>query len=459
MRILLFNDNPVVQKLVALSAQKTKDELTVASSTEDIQEGSYDLLIVDDALYSDETFAAIKEYIEFTSALLMATRGNAVPAGFNNVINKPFLPTDLVDTLIQIEKHTIAPLRATSSPIAADKALEEETPYSIDLGETLLAFEPGGEESFSEDEEADTESGLDLAELESFEEGIPKTAILDQEEVQEVRELLEDTDSDMFMGEEEEILEETFDAVKGSDMADEGEKIEEEEFDFDLLDESNEEPLLSSDSTEDEEVFDFGEEMHADDIPIPQEQSDVTDPFDFDALDEEDAAPFGEEEMSEEESGEELLLDEKEFGDLEMRIQEAVEDLEPEDLDMELDEEMLESFTSYEDESADALFDELDMLDERELKLAIGEEVETEPDVYVGESGRASIAAEALGEVMGKPVQWNNEEEKSSAELQTTPAEGVEALQALLKALANEDVAKSLKGLNISININFGNGA
>jgi hypothetical protein len=29
MKILLFNDNPVVRKLVALSAQKTKDELSV----------------------------------------------------------------------------------------------------------------------------------------------------------------------------------------------------------------------------------------------------------------------------------------------------------------------------------------------------------------------------------------------------------------------------------------------
>jgi len=33
----------------------------------------------------------------------------------------------------------------------------------------------------------------------------------------------------------------------------------------------------------------------------------------------------------------------------------------------------------------------------------------------------------------------------------------MEALQALLKALSNDDVAASLKGLNISININFGN--
>ena len=61
---------------------------------------------------------------------------------------------------------------------------------------------------------------------------------------------------------------------------------------------------------------------------------------------------------------------------------------------------------------------------------------------------------------MGKPVQWNPDEEKAPAGVKSeTAAEGVEALQALLKALANEDVAKSLKGLNITININFGKDA
>ena len=54
-----------------------------------------------------------------------------------------------------------------------------------------------------------------------------------------------------------------------------------------------------------------------------------------------------------------------------------------------------------------------------------------------------------------------DEEIEFSSHLDTVetahPQEGMEALQALLKALSNEEVAKSLKGLNISININFGN--
>lgn len=333
MRILLFNDNPVVQKLVALSAQKTKDELSIVSSAGEIKEESYDLLIVDDGLYSDETFAEIKEYAAFKSALLMATRGNPVPAGFDHVINKPFLPTDLVDTLTQVEQRI------------------------------SLAPSPFNEESYSEP---------------------AVTAILDQEEVQEVRGLLEDTDA----------LE-----------------AEDDEFYFDLSDE-------------------IDEEEADEDMPAPQRQSDVTDPFDFDALD-----------------------------DLEWQIQEAVDDLGPEDLEQELSGEMPEAFAPYGGAGADEPYDELDLLDEHELKLAIGEEVAEESVPPMAEEVSPPSVAEALGEVMGKPLQWNNEAEKSSAELKATPAEGVAALQVLLKALANEEVAKSLKGLNISININFGNGA
>ncbi len=444
MKILLFNDNPVVQKLVALSAQKTKDELAVASSPEDIQESSCDLLIVDDALYSDETFSAIKEYVVFKSTLLMATRGNAIPAGFDNVINKPFLPTDLVDTLIHIEKHIAVPVGGTATVPASEGTEEEESPYSIDLEETLSEFE--SDEGFGEEEISDSES--DFIALESFEEAIPKTAILDHEEVQEVRGLLEDTESDTLM-EEEEALFETAGIPEVSEE-------DEEPFDFDALIESEEETVLPSDAS-DEELFDFGEESLTEDVQTHTAPNDVTDPYDFDALEEESVMPLSIEEIVGEESSEELLLDDEEFGDLELKIQEAVEDLEPADLEMEVGEEMFESFASVSEEGDDAFFDELDLLDERELRLAIGEELEEEPEISA--STPSSIAAEALGEVMGKPVQWSDEGAKSTAEVKASPVEGVEALQALLKALANEDVAKSLKGLNISININFGNNA
>lgn len=426
MNILLFNDNPVVRKLVALSAQKTKDDLSVIWSVDEIQESSYDLLIIDDALYSDELFESLKELVTFKSTLLMATRGKAVPAGFENVINKPFLPTDLVDMFIQIEK------KISSAPSVAHSMKSEESfadiPfYAINLDETLTETESGGDEfdSFELgdlDEKLDLDSDLDEiipasetgiddfdsfelgdlnlddeeGESENFDETLP-TAILDQEEVQEVQNLLDDTESDDW-NVEDEIM------IKGIEEADE-----------------------------------------LDELDLPEEEN-----SDFGSFDDE------------------LLLDEEELGDLELQIQDAVNGLEEEALDKELelndfelnfDDALMEKLDLSDKEIVETEdmeeFDELDMLDERELKLAIGEEVEEEPEAGIDEED-LFLQTEELDE-----SDLNEEvvEQVASSTVPTTHAEGVEALQALLKALSNEDVAKSLKGLNISININFGNDA
>ncbi len=53
MKLLLLNENPVVTKLVTLSAQKTGDELVSATNVDDIEEGHYDLLIVDDGSFDE----------------------------------------------------------------------------------------------------------------------------------------------------------------------------------------------------------------------------------------------------------------------------------------------------------------------------------------------------------------------------------------------------------------------
>lgn len=417
MKILLFNDNPVVRKLVALSAQKTKDDLSVVWQVEEIEESGYDLLIIDDGLYSNETFASLKETVTFKTTLLMATRGNAVPAGFDHVINKPFLPTDLVDLFAKIDTD----LASKASEEEAD--LVQQNPVNTQ-DEPFLDFAPVEDDDFS--------GGLPSLD----EEKLP--SVLDREEVQEVRELLEDTETDE-LPEDEEIM------VNGMD-----------DIDFDELDAPQEQEVASE-----EELFDFegleldekSEEADAPNPPsAPLESSDEIDFGDESMLPDnelliEDAHSLDDTEVV---SDDEALSDEA-LGDLELKIQEAVGDLELDDFDAEFDDSLVESLTSddaHMQEMTPAIeefeglegFDELDMLDERELKRAIGEEIEDEP---------ASLNVEALDESAPSTLE-------ATTLSKATAVEGIEALQTLLKALTNEDVAKSLKGLNISININFG---
>ncbi|AFV96521.1 MULTISPECIES: hypothetical protein [unclassified Sulfuricurvum] len=459
MKILLFNDNPVVRKLVALSAQKTKDDLIVIWSVDEIQESDYDLLIIDDALYSDELFQSLKELVSFKATLLMATRGKAVPAGFDNVINKPFLPTDLVDMFIKIDKKTMSVSIAPERVRSEEPFVKTEVPFAIHLDETLPDMKEAGEmDSFDFgdlDDEIDLGETLNISDeidsLEDFDDAVLPTAILDKEEVQEVQNLLDDTESDDWNVEEEII-------IKGIDEPD----IHED----DALNVADEPVVESAEELSDEFLLEeepFGEiesfEAKTEEtVGSAEEESELGD-LDFD-LDNEMLLPNLDDEM---------LLDDDELGDLETQIQDAVNDLESETLDKELDlddfkldfdDTLSEEMDLDEKEMIDGDdlegFDELDMLDERELKLAIGEEVEEESEADDTEDD-SFADVELLSEDFEEPVVYEAENAEVSQPHTPSHAEGVEALQALLKALSNEEVAKSLKGLNISININFGN--
>lgn len=468
MKILLLNDNPVVRKLVALSAQKTKDELSVIWSVDEVEGDAYDLLIVDDAHYSDESMAQLKERVQYKTSLLMATRGNATPSGFENVINKPFLPTDLVDLFSKIAKDLVS-----SAPKAAD-----EKGKAIVLDD-VVEKESAQNEKFDTiniDEDLNFDD-LDIEEEEDIEPAV-KTNVLDHEEVQELQDLLDDTDNfdlddelsldglddDLFESLDDDILKTLeVESLTGSTENDQQDAMEELDFDEELLADEEEPSTAAEEAFEDEDLLGSLDDLMAldeafDNLAEVDDEEDAAapeiEPTVDDALDDLDALlldgldTMDDEELSSLESVAETLSDD-EFGELEQQIQEAVEELGFEDLEQGIDEVEMVGLDDFES------FGDLDSLSEREIKLAIGEEVEDEePDV--SEVMDKTPMAEADDEIenidINTKIMANSEENYHG-----TPAEGMDALQALLKALSNEDVAKTLKGLSINININFGN--
>ncbi|MBV5320084.1 MAG: hypothetical protein JZU62_00195 [Sulfuricurvum sp.] len=471
MNILLFNDNPVVRKLVALSAQKTKDDLSVVWSVDEIEESEYDLLIVDDALYSDDMFESLNAKIRVKSKLLMATRGNETPPGFDNVINKPFLPTDLVDMFIQIDKK-VGGISNQESPI--------ETPvYSINLEDALPEIEHSEEGPVNIDGIDMEDEDFDFSNLEDFDEKLPEIGILDHEEVQEVQGLLDDTDNEA-MSTQEDIIVEGLDDLEFPKEDDLHNNISDELIfsEMPALDEMDE-GILNFDDVLEDELLKLDNET-------PEKEL-----IDKNAFDMDDFSPSLEEESAFEDkvSSDDMDIlgsidDENYLDHLEAKINNAVNGLGSDDLERELstddfDDDLMEDLGIEEEASPEeelpveeplventpiaegndsSDFDEFDMLDERELKRAVGEEVEDQVEAEVEDFG--GFEDESTLEMEG----IDEEDELALIEditpsLETQPAhnDGVEALQALLKALSNEDVAKSLKGMNISININFGN--
>jgi uncharacterized membrane protein len=447
---------------------------------DEIEEGEYDLLIVDDALYSDEIFESLDEKLGAKSKLLMATRGNEIPQGFDNVINKPFLPTDLVDMFVQIQKKVVGSLKAKEDE--ADEFSAATPVYSINLEDTLPEIERHEDGSLNMDTLESLEDDFDFGSLDDFDEKLPERGILDHEEVQEVQGLLDDTDEE---GLENDILVQGIEDLSLPEDDELPEEIgKEQNFDEDLVPDEIQGEILNFDDILEDEILKLEEEAPNKELLDEDAFEDIELPSSF-----EEDAPLEEEELlslSEEIGFDEVadidengldeldiasLMDDESLNHLEAKIEDAVSGLESEELERELDsddfgldfEDDLMEELEIKNEEAPAVetnhasgFDELDMLDERELKRAVGEEIEEDDfeDLAVDEEIQMDIDDEeesVLTEDMEDMIEQSNTNESAPK------AQGVEALQALLKALSNEDVAASLKGMNISININFGN--
>ena len=410
MNILLLNDNPVVTKLVTLSAQKTGSEIFIASNIDEIPEDSYDLVIVDEALYSFDFMDKLKSKITYKHSIYMLSRGAQSVEEFDYKVKKPFLPTDLVELLSSISTSLLKVNDESISPELED--LHNDFDMGKDLkGEVFI-------DSGMMDDDLDLDNldlNLDEIDLDNLSiEDDEIGSILDQDEVQEVKNLLD----------EAELQEDELDF----DLDDEFESND-TEFDSNDIKLDDEKSLLSSDGLKIEELED---DFSFDDIDLPVNSKEEI-PEEELAVQEDSEEELLLEEEDEELTPETLPINDEEideddlnFDTLEEEIQSAVGSLSQDDLDQEID-------LNFDD------LDEFATLDEKSLKIALGEELEDE-----------LIFDDETEHELGEEI-------VPTTELSVTQTDGADALKTLLKALSNEDVVASLKGMNVSINISFGN--
>ncbi len=377
MKILLLNDNPVVTKLVTLSAQKTNDEVTTAHSLEEVPAGNYDLLVIDDAQYDEEGYAELQNKIEFKKSLFICSRDNENEESFSATIKKPFLPTDMVELFTNLKKNLDA----------VEDVSDEE------LLDGLDGLELEGLDDLDELEDVDDELILDDEEL--------GESVLDDEEAQKVKELLDET-------QDEEADDEDLD------------------LDYDLsldLEDEADEATVAEPLVEDTELEELGNDETLEDVDLDDEVD-----LDLAELGLEDDALAEAETIPESEELPDDIIEAEEFEEnLQTQIEDAVEELSQEDLESEVDEDTLLEIASNE-------IDSFATLNSKDLKVALGEEVDADDadDDVVADT---DIEEAPLG----------NESENR----------GVEALKTLLAALDNENVAAAMKGAKITINISF----
>jgi uncharacterized membrane protein len=385
MNILLLNNNPVVTKLVTLSAQKTGDELNVVANLDEITQNSCDVLIFDDALFSEELYAEVMAQITCKKKMYMGSRGTQKPDDFDIMVNKPFLPTDLVDLFTTLSKEVVnlqeempefevvdeeLVLDEDHDNIEEELNLDEEE-LDLDLDEMNLddAIESLDEELDLESLEDDLEvSELDddiqdelepLHEEERLEEGV-----LDKDELQEVQALLED----------EELKQE------GDDLAFEEDELLLDDFDLNIEDDANDETAVEE-KDEALNLDDLEDEISLDELDLESDEMILDETITQEGIAPEESLQEIDEEVElndvelTDEGLQELLEEEFDLGDLDLEEDEndIANDDEPNLDDLEIEEESSKTVEedTLEDELEDLVQEEnnVDIVDNDELEL------------------------------------------------------------------------------------------
>ena len=169
MNILLINTNPVVSRLISLC---TRDEATVFEEVTDVNAvmlDKYDVVFVDDASCVEGLKDVLRNFRIRKKVFLSSKNSNEEPLDyFDEVIKKPFLPSQITAVLESLD------------------ALENDTEENV---VEHFIFPLAREEVDREDKGENDEIELEEAR---------NPAVLDSSEIERIKALLEDDDSELI---------------------------------------------------------------------------------------------------------------------------------------------------------------------------------------------------------------------------------------------------------------------
>ncbi|HIC7304230.1 TPA: highly acidic protein [Campylobacter jejuni] len=239
MKILLLNENPVVSRLVSLSAKKMSydfEELNAYSENL----GNYDVIVVD-----SDTPAPLKILKEKCDRLIfLAPRNQNVEDIDAQILQKPFLPTDFLNLLNNKDanKHTSIdlPMLSNDENPYADISLDLDNLNLDDLpDENSLDINSEGMEDLSFDDDAQDDNSNKTLETQNLEHDN-----LEQETIKEQTQEDTQTDLDLTLEDSESEKE---------DLSQEHTALDTEPS-LDELDDKNDEDLEIKEDDKNEEI-------------------------------------------------------------------------------------------------------------------------------------------------------------------------------------------------------------
>ncbi|EPQ8192394.1 hypothetical protein ACUWM8_000353 [Campylobacter jejuni] len=441
MKILLLNENPVVLRLVSLSAKKMSydfEELNAYSENL----GNYDVIVVD-----SDTPAPLKILKEKCDRLIfLAPRNQNVEDIDAQILQKPFLPTDFLNLLNNKDanKHTSIdlPMLSNDENPYADISLDLDNLNLDDLpDENSLDINSEGMEDLSFDDDAQDDNANKTLETQNLEHETIK------EQTQEDTQI--DLDLTLEDGESEK-----------EDLSQEHTALDTESS-LDELDDKNDEDLEIKEDDKNDEDLEDNKELQAnisdfDDLPEVEEQEKE---MDFDDLPE-DAEFLGQAKYNEE--SEENL---EEFApvveeDVQDEIDDFASNLSTQD---QIKEELAQldelDYGIDSDNSSKVLEDFKDepILDDKELGTNEEEVVVPNLNISDFDTLKESDIQEALGEEIleknEEPIVSDVTKDDNSEEIVNELSQSIAG--AITSSIKDDTLKAALKGMNMNININI----
>ncbi|EAI3898446.1 hypothetical protein YN70_000165 [Campylobacter coli] len=501
MKILLLNENPVVSRLISLSAKKMSYDFEEIN-TYDENLGHYDVIIVD-----SDTPAPLKILKEKCDKLIfLAPRNQSVDIEAQ-ILHKPFLPTDFLNLLnqenLKIDDSIVLPIDESENPYA-DISLDldslnlddlpdennnvQESDFSLEEGlESLTLDDMEEEASQKEIASENIDEELNLDDLSLDEEQEEDNSISEQVETshleekhEEALEALSQDDilNDEFSEEKEEELETQEQDVEEQDKIEDIQELEDKTVDLDN-DLSQDDEIPNAQEISIDDVLDVKEEAQpdvlkeeepdktqvqdfvVDDFPIVEEQETE---LDFDDIPED--AEFLGQAKEEDEAVEDFLpvvedqenLDEhdeiEEMSNLSTQDQIKEELAQLDELEYDIDSD--DSIKVLED------FKEEPILDDKDLPSNDEEVIVPKLEINDFDSLKESDIQAALGEEISTLKDNKNEKLEAKEERLTseTSEEIVNELSqsiagAITSSIKDDTLKAALKGMNMNINISI----
>ncbi|HEF9589246.1 TPA: hypothetical protein SBY31_000560 [Campylobacter coli] len=511
MKILLLNENPVVSRLISLSAKKMSYDFEEINAYDE-NLGHYDVIIVD-----SDTPAPLKILKEKCDKLIFLAPRNQSADIDALILHKPFLPTDFLNLLnqenLKIADDTILPIEEAENPYAnisldldglnlddlPDENTEDTQENELSMEENLesLALDDMEEETNQKEiasEDTDKELNLDDLSLDEDQEendASEQTTANHIEEKNEDEQALEVAFQDDILNDktseenEEEFEIQEQDTQEQDANQDEQDKIEDTQELEDQVDNLNDDLVQDNENSEAQEAIvnnnlDTKEEAEfevsgkeeklektqsqdfiTDDFPIVEEQERK---IDFDDIPED--AEFLGQRKEEDEAVEDFLpvvedqenLNEhdefEEMSSLSTQDQIKEELAQLDELEYDIDSD--DSIKVLED------FKEEPILDDKDLPNNDEEIVVPKLEINDFDSLKESDIQEALGEEIST-LEDNKSEKLKIKEDQLASEAGEEIVNELSQSIAGaitssikDDTLKAvLKGMNMNINISI----